>query len=140
MFSRSSRGRPENVLGTSWINLPRTFLGSQIRTSTGCHFETPPGCQIVMFLGRQFVTSLGWSRRIFRRCPGDVGGGPPQDALGNNIYRLGQSHLDRQTTNISALSSGNVNKYEFLTGKDKKYQKNTYYKKLLQWKDLNILC
>ena len=28
--------------------------------------------------------------------------------------------MDRQTTNISALSSGNVNKYEFLTGKDKK--------------------
>ena len=26
-------------------------------------------------------------------------------------------NLDRQTSKISALSSGNVNKYEFLTGK-----------------------
>ena len=26
--------------------------------------------------------------------------------------------LDRQTAKISALSSGNVSKYEFLTGKD----------------------
>ena len=29
-----------------------------------------------------------------------------------------QYNLDRQTANISALSSGNVSKYEFLTGKD----------------------
>ena len=29
-----------------------------------------------------------------------------------------QYDLDRQTTKISALSSGNVSKYEFLTGKD----------------------
>ena len=29
-----------------------------------------------------------------------------------------QYNLDRQTARISALSSGNVNKYEFLTGKD----------------------
>ena len=29
-----------------------------------------------------------------------------------------QYNLDRQTVNISALSSGNVRKYEFLTGKD----------------------
>ena len=27
-------------------------------------------------------------------------------------------NLDRQTTNISALSSGNVGKYEFLTAED----------------------
>ena len=140
MFSRSSRGGPENVLARSWINLPRTFLESQIRSSTGRHFETPPGRQIGMSLGRQFVTSPGWSSRIFRKRPRDVGGGYLQEALGNNIYWLGQSHLDRQTTKISALSSGNVSKYEFLTGKDKKYQKNTCYKKLLLWKHLNILC
>ena len=30
----------------------------------------------------------------------------------------GQYKLDRQTAKISALSSGNVSKYEFLTGKD----------------------
>ena len=29
-----------------------------------------------------------------------------------------QYNLDRQTGNISALSSGNVSKYEFLTGQD----------------------
>ena len=29
-----------------------------------------------------------------------------------------QYNLDRQTTKVSALSSGNVSKYEFLTGKD----------------------
>ena len=29
-----------------------------------------------------------------------------------------QYNLDRQTVKISALSSGNVRKYEFLTGKD----------------------
>ena len=29
-----------------------------------------------------------------------------------------QYNLDRQTANISALSSRNVSKYEFLTGKD----------------------
>ena len=29
-----------------------------------------------------------------------------------------QYNLDRQTAKISALSSGNVSKYEFLTGKD----------------------
>ena len=32
----------------------------------------------------------------------------------NNI----QYNLDRKTANISVLSSGNVSKYEFLTGKD----------------------
>ena len=29
-----------------------------------------------------------------------------------------QYNIDRQTTKISALSSGNVNKFEFLTGKN----------------------
>ena len=29
-----------------------------------------------------------------------------------------QYNLDKQTAKISALSSGNVSKYEFLTGKD----------------------
>ena len=29
-----------------------------------------------------------------------------------------QCNLDRQTANISALSSGNVSKYKFLTDKD----------------------
>ena len=34
-----------------------------------------------------------------------------------------QYDLDRQTANISALSSGDASKYEFSTGKDV-YQKN----------------
>ena len=73
VLRRSSRGRPENVLGTSWINLPRTSLERQIRVSLGHHFMTSPGCQIKM--------SPGWSNRIFR--------GRPQDVLGTNIWRLG---------------------------------------------------
>ena len=40
-----------------------------------------------------------------------------------------QYHLDRQTPNISALSSRNANKYKFLTGKD------TLTEKDLQEKD-----
>ena len=40
-------------------------------------------------------------------------------SVNNNIERnKGQFNLDRQTATISALSSGNVSKNEFLTGKD----------------------
>ena len=40
-------------------------------------------------------------------------------AINNKIeQRKAQYDLDRQTAKISALSSGNVSKYEFLTGKD----------------------
>ena len=73
VLSRSSRGRPENVLGTSRINLPGTSLERQIKTSPGRHFRTSPGR----------------SNRIFRGRPGDVGGGRPRDVLGTNICRLG---------------------------------------------------
>ena len=43
----------------------------------------------------------------------------------NNKIELNkpQYDLNRQTANISALSSGDISKYEFLTGKDV-YQKN----------------
>ena len=34
------------------------------------------------------------------------------------VQNKAQYHLDRQATKISALSSGNVGKYEFLSGKD----------------------
>ena len=44
-----------------------------------------------------------------------------------------QYNFYRQTAKISALSSGNVSKYEFLTGREV-YQKK---KKLLKSKDLN---
>ena len=81
VLSRSSRGRPENVLGTSRINLPGTSLERQIKTSPGRHFRTSPG--------RQIGTSPGRSNRIFRGRPGDVGGGRPRDVLGTNICRLG---------------------------------------------------
>ena len=70
-------GRPENVLGTSRINVLETSLEHQIKTSPGRHFRLSPGRQI------------GTSDRIFRRRPGDVGGGRPRDVLGTNIYRLG---------------------------------------------------
>ena len=40
-------------------------------------------------------------------------------AIKNKIEQnKSQCNLDRQTAKISALSSGNVSKYEFLTGKD----------------------
>ena len=71
VLSRSSRGRPENVLGTSRINLPGTSLERQIKTSPGRHFRTTPG--------RLIGTSLGRSNRIFRGRPRDVGGGRPGD-------------------------------------------------------------
>ena len=45
-----------------------------------------------------------------------------------------QYDLDRQTPQISALSSGNVSKYEYLSGKD------VLPKKYLRDKDLNISC
>ena len=89
VLSRSSRGRPENVLGTSRINLPGTSLERQIKTSPGRHFRTSPGRQIRTSPGRQIGTSLGQSNRIFRWRPGDVGGGHPRDVLGTNICRLG---------------------------------------------------
>ena len=38
----------------------------------------------------------------------------------------GQYDLERQTTNISALLSGNVNKHEFLTEKDVLPEKNYF--------------
>ena len=40
MFFRSSRGRHENNVETSQINLPGTSLGRQVSTSPGRHFET----------------------------------------------------------------------------------------------------
>ena len=52
------QGRPENVQGTSRINLPGTSLKHRIRTSPERHFRTS--------LGRQIGTSPGRSNRIFR--------------------------------------------------------------------------
>ena len=40
-------------------------------------------------------------------------------AIDNKIEQnKAQYNLDRQTAKVSALSSGNVSKYEFLSGKD----------------------
>ena len=40
-------------------------------------------------------------------------------AINNKIEQnKSQSDVDRQTAKLSALASGNVSKYEFLTGKD----------------------
>ena len=71
VLSRSSRGRPENVLGTSRINLPGTSLERQIKTSLGRHFRTSSERQIGTSLWRQIETSPGRSNRIFRGRPGD---------------------------------------------------------------------
>ena len=49
-----------------------------------------------------------------------------------------QYDLDRQAANISALSLGSVNRYEFLTDKDVLREKDML-EKLLQSKDLNSL-
>ena len=76
-------GRPENVLGTSQINLPGMFLERQLRASPGRHFRAP--------LRRQIVTSRGRSNRIFRRRHGDVGGWRPREGLGTNICWLGSN-------------------------------------------------
>ena len=95
VLSRSSRGRPENVLGTSRINLPGTSLERQIKTSPGRHFRTSPG--------RQIGTSPGRSNRIFRGRPGDVGGGRPRDVLGTNICRLGNITTSMQLSLGSPL-------------------------------------
>ena len=46
-------------------------------------------------------------------------------AINNKIEQnKAQYNLDRQTAKISALSSGNVSKYEFLSGKDVLFVKN----------------
>ena len=85
----SIMGRPENILGTSRISLSVTSLGRQIRTSPGRQIRTSTGRQTRTSLERQIVTSPGWSNRIFRECPGNVGGGRPQNILGTNICQLG---------------------------------------------------
>ena len=67
---RSSKGRSENVLGTSRINLLRKSLERQIRTSPGHHFRTPQD----IILGR--------SRDIRSGCPRDGQIGSLGDVLG----------------------------------------------------------
>ena len=78
---RSSKGRPEKVLGTSRINLPGTSLERQIRMPSGHYIRTSPGRQIGMSPRR--------SNRIFKGRPGDVGGECPWDVLGTNTCPLG---------------------------------------------------
>ena len=82
-------GLPENVLGMSRINLSGTSLGRQIRTSPGRQIRTSRGRQTRTSLEFHIVTSPAWSNRIFRECPGNVGGGCPQNILGTNIFQLG---------------------------------------------------
>ena len=99
VLSRSSRECPENVLGTSQINLSGTSLERQIRTSTGRQFRTCTRCQIGTPSGCQIRTSLGWSNRIFRGRPGDVGGEPPGNALGINTCRLDTLFISNKDMN-----------------------------------------
>ena len=77
---RSSSGRPENIVGTSRINLPGT--------SPRRHFRTSPGRQIGTSAGRQIGTFPGRPNRIFRGRPEDVRGGLTSDILGTNICWL----------------------------------------------------
>ena len=72
VFWSSSRGYPENVLGTSRINLPRKFLGRQIRTSRGRHFGTSSGCQIRTSLGRPWDSQIRPLREVLGMLEGDV--------------------------------------------------------------------
>ena len=76
VLSRSSRRRPENVLGTSRINLPGMSLERQIKTS--------PGRQDVR-LGRPRDGQIEPLRDVL----GMLEGGRPRDVLGTNICRLG---------------------------------------------------
>ena len=50
------------------------------------------------------------------------------ETIENRIEKKkGQYDLDRKTTKILALLSGNVGKYELLTGKEKKWQGKSSY-------------
>ena len=75
VFWRSSRGHPENVLGTSRINLPGTSLQRQIRTSTGCHFRMSPGRQMRrprdVRLGSPWDGQMGSLREALGMLEGD---------------------------------------------------------------------
>ena len=55
---RSSRGHPENVLGTSQINFPGKSHGRHFRTSPGHQFGTSPERQTGTFRDGQ-IESLG---------------------------------------------------------------------------------
>ena len=104
VLSRSSRERPENVVGTSRVNLPGTSLEGQIRTSPGRHFRMSPGRQIGTSPGRQIGTSPEWSNWTFRGRTGDVGVGRPRDVLGTNICRLGKC-ISSLTRDLQLLKS-----------------------------------
>ena len=49
-------------------------------------------------------TSSGWSNRIFRGRPGDVGGTRPRDVLRTNIYRLEWQNIVTITKNLMISS------------------------------------
>ena len=80
VLSRYSRGRPENFLGLSRINLPGTCLERRVKTSPGRHFKTSPGRWTGTSPGRQIGMSAVRSNRFFRGPPGDAGG----DVLGTS--------------------------------------------------------
>ena len=47
-----------------------------------------------------------------------------------------QHHLDRQTAKISALSSGELQKYEYLTGEDLEYKLDVVQKSKFEYSPL----
>ena len=86
---RSSRGRPENVLVTSRINLPGTSLKCQIRTSPGRRFRTSRevrlGCPQHVRSWHTWDGQIGSLR--------DVLGTLEEDVLRTNIFRLGTRYV-----------------------------------------------
>ena len=96
-------GPPENVLGTSRINLPVTSLERRIKTFSGRHFRTSPGHQIGTSPGRQIGTSPGRSNRIFRGHPGDARGDVPSGRPGDQYLPAGSLPIK--------ISSGSLAKY-----------------------------
>ena len=68
VFSRSSRGRPQNVLGTFRINLPGTSLGRQIRTSLDVISRRPQDVR----LGRPRDGQIGSLGDVLITLDGDV--------------------------------------------------------------------
>ena len=72
VLSRSSRGRPENVLGTIRINLPGTSLERQIKTSPGRHFRTSSGRPRDVRSGRPRDGQIGSLGDVLWTLEGDV--------------------------------------------------------------------
>ena len=77
------------VYQTSW-ECPGDVPNQPPRDNPWTSDSNIPGRHFKTSLGRQFRTSMGWLNRIFRGCPGDVGGRRFPDILRTNICWLGR--------------------------------------------------